>query len=226
MPTQNFTNISGTVREPSRQNNKELRSTKQVPAVLYGPEIEENIYFSVSEIELERILSKNQTKLQILTINGKEYKTLLKRTDFDPVTDRPIHADFYVLSPKHRVTLRVPVKVTGNARGVVQSGGRLFQTMVNVRVRVYPDFIPSDFVVDVTPLKIGDAIHVSELDLENIEPIDSLNRAVVTVQPPKKALSELVGDDDDEDDEDMDETEATEDGAAEGGEGAAEGAEE
>lgn len=214
MPTQNFTSISGTVREPSRQNNKELRSSKLVPAVLYGPEIEENIYFSVDEIELERILSKNQTKLQILTINGKEYKTLLKRTDYDPVTDRPIHADFYVLSPKHRVTLRVPIKVTGNARGVVQNGGRLFQTMVNVRIRVYPDFIPSDFVVDVTPLKIGDAIHVSELDLENMEPIDSLNRAVVTVQPPKKAIG-AAADDEDEDEDDEDATDVEDDASAE-----------
>ncbi|MFA5668219.1 MAG: 50S ribosomal protein L25 [Balneolaceae bacterium] len=189
MATQNITKtITGTLRDTSKQANRALRAEKRVPAILYGPEITENINFSVDEIELERILNKNQTKLQILTIEGKEYKTLLKRTDFDPVTDRPIHVDFYVLSNKHRVTLRVPIKITGNARGVVEGGGRLLQPMVSVRIRVYPEFIPTEYVLDVTSLKIGDALHVKDLNLEGIEPIDSVDRTIVTIQRPKAAL--------------------------------------
>lgn len=200
MATQNITKtITGTLRDTSKQANRALRAQKRVPAILYGPEITENINFSVDEVELERILNKNQTKLQILTIEGKEYKTLLKRTDFDPVTDRPIHVDFYVLSNKHRVTLRVPIKIIGNPRGVVEGGGRLLQPMISVRIRVYPEFIPTEYVLDVSPLKIGDALHVKDLNLEGIEPIDSVDRTIVTIQRPKTALeieAEELEDDD------------------------------
>ena len=91
---------------------------------------------------LKKYSAKNRPNFQKLTISGKYYKTLLKRTDFDPVTDRPIHADFYVLSDDHKVTLRVPFKIVGTARGVIENGGRLFQPMQYLRIRVLPVHIP------------------------------------------------------------------------------------
>lgn len=185
--------IEGTLREISKKANRELREEKRVPAVLYGPEVEENIHFSIDELELEKILRKQQTKLQELTIDGKVYKTLLKRTDFDPVTDRPIHADFYVLSDNHKVTLRVPIRIVGAAKGVVENGGRLFQPMKFMRIRVLPQFIPAQFEVNISPLKIGQSIHVGDLDLEGIVPLDSLSRTIVNIRPPKgKLLSDFA----------------------------------
>lgn len=202
-----FTKIDGLPRELSKQANRELRANKRVPAVLYGPEVKENIHFSVDELDLEKILRRQQTKLQELTIDGKTYKTLLKRAEFDPVTDRPLHADFYVLSDNHKVTLRVPVRIKGTARGVVEGGGRLFQPMKFVRIRVLPSRIVAEFEVDVSPLKIGQSFHVGDLDLDGIIPLDALGRTIVTIRPPKGALvSEVLGDDDDAE-------EATEEGA-------------
>ncbi len=194
-----YVKLEGTPRETSRQANRELRASKRVPAVLYGPEVKENIHFSVDELALEKILSRAQTKVQELTIDGKVYKTLLKRTEFDPVTDRPIHADFYVLSNNHKVTLRVPIGIRGAARGVVEGGGRLFQPMKFLRIRVLPENIVAEFHVDVTPLKIGHSFHVSDLELDGIVPLDSLNRTIVTIRPPKGQLLKDVIDDEDDD---------------------------
>ncbi len=212
--------LEGTPREISKQANRALRAEKRVPAVLYGPEVEENLHFSIDELELEKILRRAQTKLQELTIDGKTYKTLLKRTEFDPVTDRPIHADFYVLSDNHKVTLRVPVRIKGTPRGVVEGGGRLFQPMKFIRIRVLPEFIVSEFEVDVSPLKIGNSFHVGDLDLEGIIPLDSLSRTIVTIRPPKGALvSDVLDDDEDEETTEEDSGEATAEGAdAEGSE--------
>jgi large subunit ribosomal protein L25 len=186
--------LEGTIRETSKQANKALREELRVPAVLYGPDVEENIHFSVDELELEKILRKPQTKLQELTVNGKTFKTLLKRTEFDPVTDRVVHADFYVLSDKHKVTLRVPIKITGNAKGVVENGGRVFKPMNFVRIRVLPEAIPAEFELDITPLQIGQSLHISDLDLEGIIPLDDMSRTIVTIRPPKGAdfLENLV----------------------------------
>jgi large subunit ribosomal protein L25 len=194
-----YVKLEGTPRETSRPANRELRASKRVPAVLYGPEVKENIHFSVDELALERILSRAQTKVQELTIDGKVYKTLLKRTEFDPVTDRPIHADFYVMSNNHKVTLRVPIGIRGAARGVVEGGGRLFQPMKFLRIRVLPENIVAEFEVDVTPLKIGHSFHVSDLELDGIVPLDSLNRTIVTIRPPKGQLLKDVIDDEDDD---------------------------
>lgn len=179
--------LEGKVRETSKKANKALREELRVPAVLYGPEVEENIHFSIDELELEKILRKPQTKLQELTVDGKTYKTLLKRTEFDPVTDRPIHADFYVLADDHKVTLRVPVKITGSAKGVVDNGGRVFKPMNFVRIRVLPEAIPAEFELDITPLEIGQSLHIGDIDMEGITPLDDLSRTIVTIRPPKGA---------------------------------------
>lgn len=227
-----MTKIEGEVRDLSRQATKALRENLRVPAVLYGPEIEENIHFSIDELELEKILRSPKTKLQELTVDGKSFKTLLKRTEFDPVTDRPLHADFYVLSDKHKVTLRVPVRITGNAKGVVENGGRLFQPMTYVRVRVFPENIPSEFEVDISPLEIGQSFHVGDLDLDGIIPLDAMGRTIATIRPPKGAdfLENLVaGSAQDVEEEAVaegEEVEAAEGEEAEGAEGeAAEGEE-
>ncbi|SMO77963.1 50S ribosomal protein L25 [Gracilimonas mengyeensis] len=194
MAQPDFVKLEGTKRETSRQANKALREELRVPAVLYGPEVEENIHFSIDELELEKILRAPQTKLQELTVDGKTYKTLLKRTEFDPVTDRPLHADFYVLSDDHKVTLRIPIKITGSAKGVVENGGRVFKPLNYVRIRVLPENIPAEFELDISPLEIGQSLHISDLDLEGITPLDDLGRTIVTIRPPKGAdfLENLV----------------------------------
>lgn len=215
-----FKTIEAAERELSKKANRELRAQKKVPAVLYGPEVKENLHFSVDELELDRILRTQQTKLVELTFDNTVYKTLVKRVEFDPVTDRPIHVDFYVLSDNHKVTLRIPVTVTGNARGVVENGGRLFQPMKVVRIRVLPEFIPSEFVIDISDLKIGESFHVGELDLDGITPIDAEGRTIVTIRPPKGAdfLDSLTADAEGEEatEGEVAEGETPEDGEGEG----------
>jgi large subunit ribosomal protein L25 len=224
--------LEGHVRETGTKAANELRDEMLVPAVLYGPEQDENIHFSVDELELEKLLSVSRTQIVHLTIEGTEYKTLLKRTEFHPVTDRPLHADFYVMHEDHPVTLRVPVKLTGVAEGVRDGGGRVFQPMYIVRVKALPGDIPSEFTLDITPLTIGDSLHVSDIDLEGVTSLDDLSRTIVTIRPPKSEQLLLATQPDVEEDEEavegeeLPEGEEAPEGEAAEGEGAEEGTEE
>jgi len=121
--------LEGEKRELGSKVSESLRENLRIPAVLYGPKVEENVHFSISEVELEKILSVSQTKLQTLTVDGEEYNTLLKNVEFDPVTDRALHADFYVLDDETPVKLNVPIRLNGVAIGVRDGGGRVFQPM-------------------------------------------------------------------------------------------------
>lgn len=177
--------LEGEKRELGSKVSETLRENLRIPAVLYGPKVEENIHFSISEVDLEKILSVSQTKLQTLTVDGKEYKTLLKNVEFDPVTDRALHADFYVLDDETPVKLRVPIRLKGVAIGVRDGGGRVFQPMRIVRIKVLPNKIPAMFELDISDLEIGDSLHVSELDMEGIDPLDDPRRTIVTIAPPK-----------------------------------------
>ena len=177
--------LEGEERELGRKSSESLRTEMRIPAVLYGPKVKENVHFSISEPELEKILSVSTTKLQTLTINGKEYTTLLKNVEFDPVTDRALHADFYALDDNTPVKIKVPIRLTGTAIGVRDGGGRVFQPLRIVRIKVMPDRIPAQFELDITDLDIGDSIQVSELDMDGIDPLDDIRRTIVTIAPPK-----------------------------------------
>lgn len=214
--------LEGEKRELGTKNSESLREDLKIPAVLYGPKIDENIHFSISEVELEKILSVSQTKLQELTVDGTTYKTLLKDVEFDPVSDRALHADFYVLDEDIPVTLKIPIRLKGIAKGVRDGGGRVFQPLRIVRIKVLPDKIPAMFELDISDLEIGDSLHVSELDMEGIDPLDDPRRTIVTIAPPKsEALftTSLVSEEEEaEEGEELPEGEE----AAEGEEGAAE----
>lgn len=206
--------LAGEKREADRKSTATLRKELKVPAVLYGPKMKENVHFSIAESDIEKILSVSKTKLQKLTVDGKEYKTLLKKVDFDPVTDKVLHADFYVLDDKTPVKLRVPIRLTGIARGVRDGGGRVLQPLRIVNIKVLPENIPALFELDVTNLDIGHSLNVGELDMEGIIPLDNPNQTIVTIVPPK---SEALLSSDLEDEEELLEGEEAE--LAEGSEG-------
>lgn len=184
------TKIEGIKRELGRKSASDLRASRRVPAVLYGPNVTDNIHFSIEEIALDKILSVPTTKLQDITIDGQNYRTLLKNVEFDPITDKPLHADFYVLSDSHPVSLRVPIRLIGTPRGVLEGGGRMFQPLKIMRIKVLPAKIPADFSLDVSHLKIGDTLRVADVELDGIIPLDATTRTIVVIKPPKGALVE------------------------------------
>lgn len=228
MITPKVVTLKGKERETGRKVADALRDSMRVPAVLYGPEVEENVHFSVDELDLEKILSNSHRQIIELEIDGTTYKTLLKTTDFHPVSDRAIHADFYVLDEDHKVTLSVPLRLTGNAIGVTDGGGRVFQPMHILRIRTYPDKIPGAYSVDISELQIGDSIHVGSLDLEGIEPLDEESRTIVTIVPPKSEalLTSTLVTEEEPEEEELEEGEEPVEGELEEGEEPTEGEEE
>jgi large subunit ribosomal protein L25 len=185
MTTPEVVELEGKIRETGRKTAEVLRDSMQVPAVLYGPKIDENIHFSIDELKLEKILSVSKRQIIELAVDGKTYKTLLKKVEFHPINDRPVHVDFYALDNDHKVTLSIPIRLTGTPVGVTDGGGRIFQPMHILRIRVLPENIPGDYSIDITKLNIGDSLHVRDLDLEGIIPLDDLSRTIVTIRPPK-----------------------------------------
>jgi len=185
MTTPEVVELEGKIRETGRKAADALRDAKRVPAVMYGPKVDENVHFSIDELEFEKILSVSKRQIIEITVDGETYETLLKEVEFHPLTDRPVHVDFYVLAEDHKVTLSVPIKLEGTPVGVSEGGGRIFQPMHILRIRVTPDQIPGAYSVDISELEIGDNLHVRDLELEGIIPLDDLSRTLVTIRPPK-----------------------------------------
>jgi large subunit ribosomal protein L25 len=85
------------------------------------------------------------------------------------------------------IEVDVPVQVTGEAAGVKLDGGILDHVTRQVRVSCLPADIPEHVKIDVTPLKIGDALRVSDLPKsDRYRILSDPDQTLVVVSPPAK----------------------------------------
>lgn len=185
MITPEVVELEGQKRETGRSAANALRDAKRVPCVIYGPKIDDNFHLSIDELELEKILADSRRQFIEISVGDETVKTLLKDVEFHPLSDRPVHVDFYAMADDHKVTLSVPIRLEGTPTGVSEGGGRIFQPLHILNIRVKPELIPGAYTIDVSDLEIGDSLHVRDLELEGIIPLDDLSRTLVTIRPPK-----------------------------------------
>ncbi|MDD2292826.1 MAG: 50S ribosomal protein L25, partial [Bacteroidales bacterium] len=149
--------INGTPRVTGKKADvKSVRKGQRVPCVLYGQGIE-NVSFSVDEKDLSVITDTPYSHIINVNIEGKEQLAVIHEVQYNPVTDKAIHADFLAISSDKPVVIDVPIKVTGNAEGV-KIGGKLSVSARKLRISGTIDKLPDDITIDVTSLQIGKQI--------------------------------------------------------------------
>jgi large subunit ribosomal protein L25 len=113
-----------------------------------------------------------------------EKVALVKDLQFHPISGEVIHTDLYEVDLAARITVRVPLRFTGKAAGVVR-GGILQPIVREIEVECLPLDIPGAFNVDVSALDIGDSMHVEDIPMpEGVAALYESNFAVVTVVTP------------------------------------------
>lgn len=176
--------LTAQIREKGAKASQELRGSFSVPAVLYGPTVQENIVLAVGEVAVEKILNNPQLQFVELQAGDKTYLSVIKNVDFHPITDRPLHIDFILLDDAHEVGVIVPVKLKGTSKGVT-IGGRLFQSVRQMRIKGLPNDLPSIIEIDITEMEIGNTVKVKDLDLGNVTSLEPKSTTIVVVNPPK-----------------------------------------
>ncbi len=171
-----------------------LRRAKEVPAVLYGPHTAP-VHFAVPALAMRPLIHTSEAYRVALKVDGATHDCILKRVDYHPVTDAPIHADFYALTRGEKLTLTVPVVLVGTAPGI-REGGDIMQPLHEVEVRCLPKDIPGHIEVDVSALGIGDAVHLGDLRVENVEILGDPAQPIVLIAGKKASdLAEAAAED-------------------------------
>ena len=210
------------VKERSAGKAGALRRTGFIPGVVYGPAIE-TTPIAIGRKDLQVLFSQITRSSQIsLSIEGdktREVNVFLKVVDYDPITDEPLHVDFYHPEAGSPLKLQVPIKISGECKGI-KSGGILNVLFNTVRVHGLAKDVPALITIDVSDLDMGDSIYVGGVDFGDVEPMLPPERTIVTVIAPRGLLAE-------EEEEELEEGELAEGEEGEGEEGAGEaGAEE
>ena len=200
--------IQGNLRtEVGSKFAKAERKAGNVPCVVYGGEAP--IHFSAPALAFKGLVYTAEAKTAKITVGDTTVEAVIQDMQFHPVTDQLVHIDFIQLVEGKAVTMNIPVVLNGQARGVL-NGGKLKTILRQLSVRAIPGQFPESIDLDITELRIGKSIRVSDVTPEGFEILNADTAVIVTVKKARGA----VDDDDDEEEEGAEGAEAPAEAAA------------
>ena len=174
----------------SRSRNSRLSGF--IPAVVYGKGME-SVPIEMDYKKFAKIISSKAGRNVIITLKiaSKEKShtipVLTHEIQRDHINDHIIHVDFYKVKMEEEIKTKIPVVLTGESIGVKLDGGILVHGLREIEIKCLPVNIPNQFEVDVSSLKIGHGLHVSDLKIgKDITVLTLLTEILVTIAAPTK----------------------------------------
>lgn len=146
---------------------KTLRKQGILPAHVFGHKIE-TIHIQVPAKEFEKVFEKTgETGIISLAIDTEKRPVLVKNIQVHPLSNEPIHIDFYQVNLSEKVTVNVPLEIVGEAPAEQKKVGLLLTPVTELEVEALPGDIPENVPVDISKLEnIGDEIRVKDLPID------------------------------------------------------------
>lgn len=191
--------LEATIRESRGKNEmRRLRSTGQVPAVIYG--LHDPQAIQVPAREASRLVQMAHGTSRMITLRlaesaqgqPTERQVLLKEVQTTPVGNRLLHLDFNEIDVEAKVRMTVEVRPIGTAAGVTL-GGTMQTVMHELVVECLPTNMPQFIEADVSELEIGHSIHVADLIFPpGVEPVSEGSTTVIVISGQMKEEVEEV----------------------------------
>ncbi len=184
--------FNATKRTVTGKQVRSLRRQGQLPGILYGHNTDP-IPLLLDAHDAGLVLPRlTSSSLVTVTVEGKEYPSLVREKQRDFIKNQYIHVDFQVVSLTEKIRAKVTIELTGLSPAVKDYNAVLVTSLDNLEVECYPQELPERILVDVSGLvKIGDAIHVRELAVsDKVEVLDDLDEVVVIAASAEKEVVE------------------------------------
>ncbi|NLC52819.1 MAG: 50S ribosomal protein L25 [Firmicutes bacterium] len=181
--------LTATIREGTGKGAAHrLRREGLLPAVLYG---ENQANLSLNVREAQKYFNTKGIN-QLITLQVKKGKTkkeevpvLVKEIQYDPVKGTPLHVDFYQVSMKQKVVVKVPVALVGEDQRV-NDGSIIDTVLYEVEVSCLPADIPAKIEVDISGLTMNNSVTVGELEPPaGVEFVTAASEPIVLAHAPR-----------------------------------------
>lgn len=181
---------TGTGKGAARQARRE----GTVPGIVYGdgatPQpIKMNYNYLLTKLRQGRFL---QTLFNLKVEGQPDVHVICRSVQRDVVKDLPTHVDFMRIHDESRIELFIHVEfVNHEASPGLKRGGTLTVVRHEVELEVTAGDIPDHITVDLTGKKIGDVIHINDIELPaGAKPTIARNFVIANVAAPSGLVSE------------------------------------
>ena len=139
---------------------RRTRRAGRVPAVIYGHGAETR-HLSLPGHELMLALKTPNVLIRLEGLPGRAGLALPKAVQRNPIKGDIEHVDLIAVRLGEKVTVEIPVRVTGE----IFPGGLLDQQLVQIAVEAEATNIPNGVDVDIEGMEIGTSVHARDLAL-------------------------------------------------------------
>jgi len=174
------------------------RLAEMVPAIIYG-EGKSPVNISIPHKDILKALSNEAFFSHIITLNvdGQPEQVVIKALQRHPAKPRIMHADFQRVSADNAIVVAVPLHFINEekCKGVKIGGGSIIKVMNELQISCLPKDLPEFIEVDMAELGLGEAIHISQIQLPaGVTSVDlahghDADNAVVSVLAPRGVAS-------------------------------------
>jgi large subunit ribosomal protein L25 len=163
-----------------------VRHAGNIPGVLYGHG--EPTAVSVGAKALEELLTRGgKSHILDATVGGRHDSVLLRDVQRDPVTHRPIHADFQRVTKGEAISASVAITVVGSS-AAIRDGAILDIVTRTIDVKGAADKIPENITIDVTNLGLHSHVTAGELLLPaGFTLLTPADQVIVSIEAPRTA---------------------------------------
>ncbi len=171
-----------------------IREAGKMPAVFYGKK-EESTPIMLSYAVFEKTLrDAGESTIIHLVGEGIDVDVLIHEVDYNPVTDKPRHADFYAIEKGKKIEIKVPVEFIGVSPAVKDFGAVLVKVMHEIEIEALPKDLPHNIEVDLSTLaKFDDVIEVKDIKAPaGVEIKSGPEEVVASVYEPKEEVVEAA----------------------------------
>jgi large subunit ribosomal protein L25 len=139
---------------------RQVRREGRVPAVLYGHGTDPR-HLTLPGHDVLLALRTPNVLIRLDGLAGGSELALPKSVQRDPIRGSVEHVDLILVRRGEKVTVEIPVTLTGE----IAPDGMLDQQLIQISVEAEATHIPTGVEVDVEGMEVGDAVHASDLKL-------------------------------------------------------------
>ena len=144
------------------------RNQDQVPGVLYGGG-EEPVHFTIDYRRIAKVVEDEAFFSQILSLSlgDRSEQVVLRELQRHPATEKVVHVDFLRVREDQELQVSIPFHFLNadECVGVRLNGGMVSYNLTEIQVSCLPRDLPEFLEIDLEDLDIGDAVHLSDIEL-------------------------------------------------------------
>lgn len=163
-----------------------LRANGEIPGVLYSKGNEARMVSGLEKDLLKTYSQEGYSNIFEIELDGETVSVLFKEVQMHHIKNAMVHFDLYEIDMNTEITVEVPVILEGRDEVRVQPSS-LIQVLNEITVTCLPKYLPSEAVVNVVEMQIGEAKTIADLDIygdENIKIDLEADETVATLVEP------------------------------------------